>query len=106
MADFERGGAVQTTLLALAIAIIVAIVAALAAPMVIDWNHYRSAFETEASRFTGLSVRVNGAIDARILPSPRLKLHDVEVGAAGRAPLMRAGSLDLEVRLGPLLRGE
>jgi large subunit ribosomal protein L24 len=97
---------VQTTLLALAIAIIVAIVAALAAPMVIDWNHYRSAFETEASRFTGLSVRVNGAIDARILPSPRLKLHDVEVGAAGRAPLMRAGSLDLEVRLGPLVRGE
>jgi AsmA family/AsmA-like C-terminal region len=97
---------VQTTLLALAIAIIVAIVAALAAPLVIDWNQYRSAFETEASRLTGLSVHVNGAIDARILPSPRLKLHDVEVGAAGRAPLIRVGSLDLEVRLGPLVRGE
>lgn len=96
----------QTTLLALAIAIIAAIVAALAAPLVVDWNHYRSAFETEASRLTGLSVHVNGAIDARILPSPRLKLHDIEVGAAGRAPLIRAGSLDLEVRFGPLIRGE
>jgi AsmA family/AsmA-like C-terminal region len=97
---------VQTTLLGLAIAIIVAIVAALVAPLVVDWNHYRSTFETEASRLTGLSVRVNGAIDARILPSPRLKLHDVEVGEAGHAPLIRAGSLDLEVRLGPLVRGD
>jgi hypothetical protein len=97
---------VQTTLLGLAIAIIVVIVAALVAPLVIDWNHFRSTFETEASRLTGLSVRVNGTIDARILPSPRLKLHDVEVGEAGRAPLLRAAALDLEVRLGPLVRGD
>jgi uncharacterized protein involved in outer membrane biogenesis len=97
---------VQTTLLGLAIAFIVVIVAALVAPLVIDWNHFRSTFETEASRLTGLSVRVNGTIDARILPSPRLKLHDIEVGEAGRAPLLRAGSLDLEVRLGPLVRGD
>jgi uncharacterized protein involved in outer membrane biogenesis len=97
---------VQTTLLGLAIAIIVAIVAALAAPLVVDWNHYRSAFETEASRFTGLSVRVDGTIDARILPTPRIKLRHIEVGEAGRPPLIRADALDLEVRLGPLIRGE
>ena len=96
----------QTTLLAIAIAIIVAIVAALAAPLVVDWNHFRATFETEASRFTGLSVHVNGAIDARILPSPRIKLHDVEIGAPDRAPLLRAGAIDLEVRLGPLIRGD
>ncbi len=96
----------QTTLLGLAIAIIVAIVAALAAPLVVDWNHYRSAFETEASRFTGLSVRVDGTIDARILPTPRIKLRNIEVGEAGRQPLIRADALDLEVRLGPLIRGE
>jgi len=97
---------VQTTLLAIAIAIIVAIVAALAAPLVVDWNHFRATFETEASRFTGLSVHVNGAIDARILPSPRIKLRDVEIGAPGRTPLLRAGAIDLEVRLGPLIRGD
>jgi uncharacterized protein involved in outer membrane biogenesis len=102
----KRGDAVQTTLLGLAIAFIVVIVAALVAPLVIDWNHFRSTFETEASRLTGLSVHVNGTIDARILPSPRLKLHDIEVGEAGRAPLLRAGSLDLEVRFGPLVRGD
>jgi large subunit ribosomal protein L24 len=97
---------VQTTLLGLAIAIIVALVAALVAPLVVDWNHYRTAFESEASRLTGLSVRVTGAIDARILPTPRIKLRNVEVGEAGREPRLRAGSLDLEVRLGPLIRGE
>jgi large subunit ribosomal protein L24 len=97
---------VQTTLLGLAIAIILALLAALVAPLVVDWNHYRTAFENEASRLTGLSVRVTGAIDARILPTPRIKLRNVEVGEAGREPRLRAGSLDLEVRLGPLIRGE
>ena len=96
----------QTTLLGLAIAIILALVAALVAPFVVDWNHYRTAFENEASRLTGLSVRVTGTIDARILPTPRIKLRNVEIGEAGREPLLRVGSLDLEVRLGPLIRGE
>jgi len=97
---------VQTTLLGLAIAIILALVAALVAPLVVDWNRYRSAFENEASRLTGLSVRVKGTIDARILPTPLIKLRNVEVGAAGREPQLRAGTLELEVRLGPLLRGQ
>ncbi len=35
------------------------------APLVVDWNHYRAPIEAEASRLTGLNVRVNGAIDAR-----------------------------------------
>jgi hypothetical protein len=97
---------VQTTLLGLAIAIILALVAALVAPLVVDWNHFRATFENEASRLTGLSVRVTGTIDARILPTPRIKLRNVEIGEAGREPRLRAGAIDLEVRLGPLIRGE
>ena len=96
----------QTTLLGLAIAIILALVAALVAPLVVDWNQYRSVFETEASRLTGLAVRVNGGIDARILPTPHLKLSNVELGVAGREPQVRAASIELEVGLGPLLSGE
>ncbi len=96
----------QTTLLGVAIAIILALVAALVAPFVIDWSVYRSAFEEEASRLTGLTVHVNGAIEARILPSPHLKLRDVEVGETGREPQVRAGAVELEVALGPLVRGE
>jgi len=97
---------VQTTLLGLAIAIILALVAALVAPLVVDWNHFRTTFENEASRLTGLSVRVTGTIDARILPTPRIKLRNVEIGELGRQPRLRAGAIDLEVRLGPLIRGE
>jgi large subunit ribosomal protein L24 len=97
---------VQTTLLGLGIAIILALVSALAAPLVIDWNRYRPRFEQEASRLTGLAVRVNGTIEARILPTPRIKLADVAVGAAGQKPQIQAATLELEVSLGPLLRGE
>jgi hypothetical protein len=96
---------VQTTLLGLAIAVIVAIIAALVAPLVVDWNHYRGAFEIEVGRLTGLSVRV-GSIDARILPTPIIKLRDVAIGEGGGAPQLRAAALELEVRFGPLLRGD
>lgn len=95
----------QTTLLGLAIAMILALVSALAAPLVVDWSHYRSSFEQEASRLVGLDVRVSGAIAARILPSPRIELRDVEVGQAGR-PQVRAVAVELELGLGSLLRGE
>ena len=96
----------QTTLLGLAFAIILALVSALVAPLVVDWSHYRSSFEEEAARLVGLPVRVNGAIDARILPSPRIELREVEVGQAGRPPQLRAATVELELGLGSLLRGE
>ena len=96
----------QTTLLGLAIAIILALVSAIVAPLVVDWNHYRAPIEAEASRLTGLNVRVNGAIDARLLPSPVITLRDVDVGAAGQPAQLRAGMLKLELSLGPLLRGK
>ncbi len=97
----------QSTLLGLAIAMILALVSALVAPLVVDWNRYRAAFEAEAGRVTGLPVRVDGTIDARILPTPRVVLRDVEVGAAAGAKLtpLRAGKIELELGLGPLLRG-
>ena len=76
--------ALQTTLLGLAIAIILALVAALVGPLLIDWGGYRSVFEAEASHLIGVDVRVTGAIDARLLPSPQLMLHDIEIGARRR----------------------
>jgi uncharacterized protein involved in outer membrane biogenesis len=97
---------VQTTLLGVAIAIILALVSALVAPFVVDWSEYRSTFEEEASRLTGLAVRINGTIDARILPTPLIKLGDVDIGDAGREPQAHAGAIELELGLGPLLRGE
>ena len=94
----------QTTLLGLAIAIILALVAALVGPLLIEWGKHRSLFEEEASRLIGVNVRVTGGIDVRLLPSPRLKLHDIEIGGGGDA--IRARSLGIEFALGPLMRGE
>ena len=95
----------QTTLLGLAILIIVALVSALAAPLVVDWNAYRSTFEQEASRLAGFTVHVRGPIDARILPAPHITLRNVDAGPQ-RQPWLRAQTVELEVGLGPLIRGE
>ena len=82
----------QTTLLGLAIAIILALVAALVGPLLIDWGSHRSLFEAEASRLIGVDVRVTGAIEARLLPSPPLTLHDIEIGSAATTRSARARS--------------
>ena len=94
----------QTTLLGLAIAIILALVAALVGPLLLDWGSHRTLFEAEASRLIGVNVRVAGGIDARLLPSPRLTLHDIQIGDG--ADTIRARSLGVEFALGSLMRGE
>jgi len=97
---------VQTTLLGLAIAFIVALIAALIGPYFIDWNKFRPQFEAEATRIIGAPVRVGGKLDARLLPAPSLQLHSVAVGGANDLGKVRADKLDVEFSLGSLMRGE
>jgi len=97
---------VQTTLLGLAIAFILALIAALVGPYFIDWNQFRPQFEAEASRVLGAPVRVRGALDARLLPAPSLRLRSVVVGGANDLGKVRADKLDVEFSLGSLMRGE
>jgi uncharacterized protein involved in outer membrane biogenesis len=97
---------VQTTLLGLAIAFIIALVAALIGPYFIDWNQFRPQFEAEASQVVGAPVRVAGTLDARLLPSPSLRLRSVVVGGANDLGKVRADKLDVEFSLGSLMRGE
>ena len=95
----------QATLLGLSVAIILALVAALVGPHFVDWTQYRATFETEASKLVGLPVRIGGAIDVRLLPTPTLTLGQVEIGTAAQ-PLVRARELHVELALGSLMRGE
>lgn len=96
----------QTTLLSLAIALILALLAALIGPHFVNWNDHRAFFEAEASRLVGLKVKVSGDIDAKLLPFPAVTLGGITIGPAGETSRMQAGSLRIELALGPLMRGE
>lgn len=96
----------QATLLGVSIAIILALVAALVGPLFIDWSRYHAVFEARASRIVGMPVRVTGAIDARILPSPSVVLRGVEIGEAGAQARLKAREIGIEFGLGPMFRGE
>ena len=96
----------QTTLLGLAIAFILALIAALIGPFFIDWNKFRPQFEAEASKIIGAPVRVGGGLDARLLPTPSLRLRSVVVGGPNDLGKVRADKLDVEFSLGDLMRGE
>ncbi|KIZ47435.1 MULTISPECIES: AsmA family protein [Rhodopseudomonas] len=96
----------QTTLLGLAMALILALIAALVGPYFIDWNQFRTQFEAEATRLVGAPVRVSGALDARLLPTPSLQLRSVTVGGANDPGRLRADKLDVEFSLGDLMRGQ
>jgi large subunit ribosomal protein L24 len=96
---------VQTTLLGLAIAVILALVTALVGPLLIDWGRFRPVIEAEASRLLGVPVRITGAIEGALLPTPSLTLGGIEIGPADDRRL-RARTLNVEFSLGPLIRGE
>jgi uncharacterized protein involved in outer membrane biogenesis len=96
----------QTTLLGLAIALILALLTALVGPYFVNWNDYRAFFESEASRLTGLKVQVTGPIKVSVLPTPAMTLGDIAIGPAGQSSRLRARSLSIELALGSLMRGE
>jgi large subunit ribosomal protein L24 len=97
---------VQATLLTLAIAVILALLAALFGPYFVDWNAQRGNFERQASALIGVPVRVAGKMDVRLLPSPTLVLADIEVGKPGDAQALRAKALGMEFALPALLSGK
>jgi large subunit ribosomal protein L24 len=96
----------QTTLLGLAIAFILALIAALVGPYFVDWNRFRPQFEAEASRVIGAPVRVSGELDALLLPTPTLRLRKIAIGGDNDPAKVRADKLDVEFNLGALMRGE
>ena len=96
----------QTTLLGLAIAFIIALLAALIGPYFVDWNQFRPQFEAEAAKIIGVPVRVAGELDARLLPAPTLRLRSVTFGGNNDLGRLRADKLDVEFSLSSLMRGE
>ena len=95
----------QSTLLAISVAIILALVTALVGPHFVDWSKHRAYFEGEATRLAGTPVRIAGPIDVRLLPTPTLSLGQIEIGSAAQ-PQAKAREVYAELALGSLMRGE
>lgn len=95
----------QGILITLATAVILAIVSAFAAPLVVDWNAWRAAFESEASRTIGAPVLIRGRIDAELLPVPRVVLRNVSVGADAISTGGTIAEVRADFSLGALMRG-
>ena len=95
----------QHTLLGIGLALIAAIGAALAAPLFVDWNAWRSEFEQRASALVNAPVTIKGPIEAAILPLPAFAMHDVVIGSAEGGTGLRAEQIRGALSLGGLLRG-
>jgi uncharacterized protein involved in outer membrane biogenesis len=96
---------VQHGLLGLALALIAAIVAALAAPLFVDWNAWRPEFEQRASVLLGTPVTIKGPIEASILPTPAFVMRDVTMGDTEHGTGLKAGQIRGILSLGALFRG-
>ena len=95
-------------LLALTALLILVLSALFAAPLFIDWNDYRPAFETQAAKLLGRQVKVGGNVHLVLLPTPELKFDDVKVADENGSfdkPLLEAHSLEAWLNFGALLSG-
>ncbi|GAB5375438.1 MAG: AsmA-like C-terminal region-containing protein [Acuticoccus sp.] len=86
-------------------ALVLALFTALVGPYFVDWTAYRGVFEANAERMLGARVTIDGEAELRLLPSPRMRLTDVRLGETSH-PLLAAETVELDVELTPLLRGE
>jgi hypothetical protein len=89
------------------LALFLGVAAALLAPFVLDWNTYKPQLEAYGQRLSGRQVKIDGNIEVRLFPIPRLEADDVRVFNEGSIETVLAASdkVVVEVTLGGLLNG-
>src|SRR6476660_1332729 len=95
-------------LVALAVFVITVVGALFTVPYFIDWNGYRGVFEEEASRLLDREVRVGGAVNLHLLPTPYFRFEKVRIADASvnlEEPFFRTDSITVKLSVPPLLRG-
>ena len=85
-----------------------AVVAALVAPGLIDWNRYKDKIIAHASQELGRQLSVDGDISLAMLPVPAFSVTGVRIASLDGSAvpeMLRLKSLDVQVALLPLLVG-
>jgi hypothetical protein len=80
--------------------------AALVVPYFIDWSAQRGLVETQLADVLGRPVKIRGGIDLKLLPTPYLRLANVEIGTQAARPDIKVAEVQLEIALPSLLHGE
>src|SRR5215813_7787046 len=95
-------------IIAIAVFLITVVGALFAIPYFVDWNSYRGVFEDEATRLLGREVRVGGAVNLHLLPTPYFRFEKVRIADTSvnlQEPIFRADSVTVKLTIPPLLRG-
>ena len=95
-------------IVAIAVFLITVIGALFAVPYLVDWNGYRSVFEEEATRLLGREVRVGGAVNLHLLPTPYFRFEKVRIADTSvnlQEPFFRTDSLTIKLAIPPMIRG-
>lgn len=98
----------KSPILYIGVLLVTAVVAALAAPYIVDWGRYRPVIEAYGSDLAGRKVVVSGPISARVFPWPRLTLEEVRVAnvaGATQPEFLSAERVDIRMSLSGFLNG-
>ena len=82
-------------------------IAAVVGPGFVDWNKYKPQIIEQVKNATGLDVQVSGDLSLSVLPSPRVKIEGLVVGAPKKIQfenLLSMKSAEVSVALMPLLQ--
>lgn len=88
--------------------VVVALAAALIGPSFVDWNKYKPEIAERVKAATGREITIAGDISLRILPAPKLSVHDVTLAnlpGASEPNMASLKALGVRVAFGPLLQG-
>lgn len=87
--------------------LVLVLIAALAVPPFIDWRSHRDLLDGALARALGTPVVTDGALDVRLLPSPRVRIEHLVVGASSAdAASVDARFVRAEIAPVSLLSGE
>jgi uncharacterized protein involved in outer membrane biogenesis len=97
---------VNSFLLSLGVAIVLALVAALVGPYFIDWSDYRTQVEARISAMTGSDATIGGELEIRFLPTGSINISGLEIQRSDVPfPVLIVPELSAEFSLAAFLRG-